>query len=79
MVKIKSSLKLIKLIKTARVVRGGCMCNGCDVVAAAIGESVMAFCNVKFRRVLGKFETNHEKFHATFLLLEVYSKKIQVG
>ena len=66
---------MIKLIKTARVVRGGCMCNGCDVAAAAI----VAFCNGKFRRVLGKFETNHEKFHATFLLLEVYSKKIQVG
>ena len=26
-------LKLVKLIKTARVVRGGCICNGCDVAA----------------------------------------------
>ena len=36
MVEIKSWLKLIKLIKTARVVRGGCICNGCDVAAVLV-------------------------------------------
>jgi hypothetical protein len=27
---------LIKLIKTARFVRGGCICNGCDVAVEPI-------------------------------------------
>ena len=33
MVKSKSGLKLTKLIKTARVVGAGCICNSCDVAA----------------------------------------------
>ena len=33
MVKIKS---LLKLMKTARVVRSGCICNGCDVAAVSL-------------------------------------------
>jgi len=38
----------------------------------------MAFYKVKFRRVLGKFETNQEKFQATVMFPEVYSNIIQV-
>ena len=36
MAKIKSWLKLIKSIKTARVVGSGCICNGCDVAAMLV-------------------------------------------
>jgi hypothetical protein len=38
----------------------------------------MAFCKVKFRRVLGKIETNQETFQATVLFPELYSNMIQV-
>ena len=39
MVKIKS---LLKLIKTARFVGGGCICNGCDV-AEVHGNIILMF------------------------------------
>ena len=44
MVKIKSRLKLIKIDKTARVVRGGCICKGCDFV------KIIIVCNFSKKR-----------------------------